>query len=275
MAHLKLTPLKLGTWRKIALGTWRTVGDPTVYATFEINVTKILARQKKWTETKGTRAPTLTTIVAKATANTLKKHPQINGMIRWGKIYLRDSVTLFLQTAVDDEGTELSGVTIPNAENKSIEEISAELLKKAQAIRQDKDPAFKKTKSMFSVVPAFLMRYLLNFSSYILYTLNINPPFLGLPKDPFGSIMITSVGMLGVDEAYAPLVPYSRVPMLLAICATRDTPIVVDGKITIAPIFKVCGTFDHRFVDGVYGAKMLKTVKSLLETDEGLDKIGM
>lgn len=272
MANLNLTPLKLNTWRKIALGTWDHPGDPTVYGAIEINATKILERQKRYQPAK---PPTITAIIARTAALTLHKFPQINGMIRWGRIYLREDVTLFLQTAVDEAGQELSGVSIPNAEKKSLIDIANELKEKAKAIREDRDPAFKQAKASFKIMPPFIMRYLLKLISFFIYTLNINLSFLKLPRDPFGSIMITSIGMLGLDEAFAPLVPYSRVPVLIAVGAIQKKAVVINDQITIAPMFKLCATFDHRFVDGVYAAKMAKHMRFLLETDEGLNSIGL
>lgn len=275
MRHLDLQPLRLNSWRKIALGTWNTAGDPSVYGIIDIHAEKILERQNKWQQNKQNKAPTITAIVAKAIAEVLRQYPQINGMIRWGKIYNRKSVTVFLQTAVDDAGAELSGLTICNAETKSLNEIATEIKEKAAAVRKNQDPTFKKTKSLFNLIPAFFIKWLLSFSSFLMYTLNLDPKFLGMPKDPFGSVMITSVGMLGLDEGFAPLVPYSRVPLLLAICATKDQAVVIDGKVEIVKIFKICGTFDHRFIDGVYASKMIKLLRHLLETDEGLDRIGL
>lgn len=275
MPNVELTPLKLSSWRKIALGTWGAPGDPSVYGTLEFNAKLLLERQKRWSARTGAKPPTMTAIIAKATAMTLKAHPQLNGMIRWGRIYTRKNVDIFLQTAVDDAGKELSGFVVYEAENKSLEQFMAEIASKARAIREDRDPAFKKAKSTFSLVPAFLMRHVLNLMGFLLYTLNLDLRWAGLPKDPFGSVMITSVGSIGMDEAYGPLVAYSRVPLLLVLGAVRDRPTVIDGQLAIAPIFRVGVTFDHRFVDGVLGAKMVKTVRRLLETEEGLDDLGL
>lgn len=275
MRNLELKPLPLSTWRKIALGTWKNVGDPSVYGVLELDATKIVERQKRLTQMTGQKPPTITAIVGRAVALTLHHHPQINGMIRWGKIYNRSHVTLFLQTAVDEKGADLSGVVIDRAEHKSLGEIMSELKEKAKAIREQRDPNFKQAKATFKHLPAFLSRWALNIVSFLIYGLNIDMSWAGLPRDPFGSVMITSIGSLGLDEAFAPIVPYSRVPLLLAIGVIRDTPVARNGQLAIAPMFKICATFDHRFVDGIHGAKMAKHVRRLLETDEGLDEIGL
>ena len=211
MSNVELTPLKLTSWRKIALGSWHDGGDPSVYGVLDLDATRIVERQKTFAARTGQKPPSVTSIVARATALTLKRYPQINGLIRWGRIYGRKTVTLFLQTAVDDEGKELSGLTIENAEDKTLHQIADEVAQKARAIREDRDPAFKKSKATFSNIPAFLMHRVLNTISFLLYTLNLDLRWAGLPKDPFGSVMITSIGSLGLDEAFAPLVAYSRV----------------------------------------------------------------
>jgi pyruvate dehydrogenase E2 component (dihydrolipoamide acetyltransferase) len=275
MANVELTPVELSTWRKVALGTWGHGGDPSVYGTLELNAERIRARQQAWTARTGAKPPTITTIVARATAVVLKRHPQINGMIRWGKIYQRKDVAIFLQTAVDDDGKELSGFVVDKADEKSLEQIIDEVKTKALAIRRNEDAQFKKTKSTFKSIPAALMHFVLNLMSFLLYTLNLDLTGVGLPRDPFGSVMITSIGSLGLDMAYAPLVPYSRVPLLLAVGAIRDQPVIVDGKLAVAPVFKICATFDHRFIDGMHAAKMAKEMRRLLETEEGLDEVGL
>lgn len=275
MKHLNLKPLPLSTWRKIALGSWKSVGDPSVYGSVHFRAEKILRRQKEYTERTGKKAPSLTAIFAIAVAKTMHKHPQINGLIRWGKLYLRDTVTIFLHAAVDKQGNELSGVVIHEAEKKTLEQISDELIAKAHAIRADKDADFKRVKTSFQFVPAFLMRYIMNTLSYILFTLNLDLRFIGMPKDPFGAVMITNIGSLGLEEGYVPLVPYSRVPLLLAIGKVTEVPVVENHQVVVGHSFRICTTFDHRFIDGIHGARMLKTLRHFLETEDGLNELGL
>ena len=85
-----------------------------------------------------------------------------------------------------------------------------------------------------------------------------------MPKDPFGSMMITNIGSLGLDTAYVPLVPYSRVPILLAHRArSRTRPSSSDGKITVGKMMRVNATFDHRFIDGFHAASMSRILRDM------------
>ena len=96
----------------------------------------------------------------------------------------------------------------------------------------------------------------------------------GIPNDPFGSIMITNIGSLGLDIAYVPLVPYARVPILIAMGAVKDVPVVHKGQIVPGKIMSVNATFDHRFIDGFHASVMSRVLRQWMEHPfEHFDKI--
>jgi pyruvate dehydrogenase E2 component (dihydrolipoamide acetyltransferase) len=112
------------------------------------------------------------------------------------------------------------------------------------------------------------MRYVLNLTSFMNYDLNLPLQLLGMPKDPFGSVMITNVGSMGVDTAWAPLVPYTKVPLLLTVGEVKERPWVVDGKLEVRQVMRIGCTFDHRFMDGSHAAAMAKLFKKYFEQPE-------
>jgi pyruvate/2-oxoglutarate dehydrogenase complex dihydrolipoamide acyltransferase (E2) component len=80
--------------------------------------------------------------------------------------------------------------------------------------------------------------------------------------------MITNIGSLGLEEAYVPLVPYSRVPLLIALGQVKEEPVVEDGQIVPGKIVRAFATFDHRVLDGMHAAKMSKTLKRIFADPE-------
>jgi pyruvate dehydrogenase E2 component (dihydrolipoamide acetyltransferase) len=261
-------PLKLSAWRKIAMGTWRTAGDPSVYSFIDMEVDRALAYVEKAKQTSGQKI-SLTHFAGLAMAEVLRRHPAINVLARFGRLYPRKDIDIFFQVASDGAGKDLSGMTIRRCDQKSLVEVATEMRERVETIRQKGDPAFKKSKQLMGTVPGLLVAKLLNLTSWILYTLNLWGPWLGSPRDPFGSVMVTSIGSLGVDMAFAPLVPYSRVPMLLAIGAVKPAPVVRDGKLEVATVARLCFTFDHRVIDGVHAAHMAKTLHLVFANPEG------
>lgn len=86
--------------------------------------------------------------------------------------------------------------------------------------------------------------------------------------------MITNVGTLGLDTAYVPLVPYSRVPILLAVGAVKDQPVIENGAVVPGKIMRVNATFDHRIIDGFHASVMSRVLRAWMEHPyEHFDKL--
>lgn len=253
-------------WRKISLGTWRITGDSSVYGMLEINVEPALKHLELISQHEGVKL-TLTHLVARALALTFRDNPEINSIIRWGKLYQRSDVDIFVHVAMDTKGEDLSGVVIRNLDQKSLKDVGIELNEKVQLLKRNGDPSFKKIKNTIRYVPSFVLRYALNLVGFILYSLNIWTPFLNVARDPFGSAMVTNIGSLGADFAFTPIPYYSRVPFILSIGAIRECPWVDAEKrtIEIKKVTKLGITFDHRIIDGVHASKMSKSFKHYME----------
>ncbi|MCC7440560.1 MAG: 2-oxo acid dehydrogenase subunit E2 [Bdellovibrionales bacterium] len=260
-------PLKLSSWRKVAIGTWRSAGDPSVYGILEINAERALAYIEQLRARSGRRI-TLSHFVGKAVAETFRRHPDINVIQRWGRLYPRPNVDVFFQVASDGEGRDLSGMTIRSAQSKRMEEIAAEMEDRVTKIRSNKDRSFTRMKSMMDLLPGFVSSWILSFSGFLMYTLNLWTPLMGTPKDPFGSVMITNIGSLGLNLAFAPLVPYSRIPLLVAVGAVAEKVIAENGQPRVAPCINICVTFDHRVIDGVHASKMSKCMQKIFADPE-------
>lgn len=268
MPHLDLVAkADLSSFRKIAIGTWTDARDPSVYGMMEVRMDEALRYLEAFRAHTGKRL-TVTHLVGKALAAALAQMPDANAILRFGRIYLREDVSIFFQVAMTDERTgqiDLSGVTVRRADRKSLAEWVDEFERAAAVVRAGKDAEKESTRRLLQRLPGVLVRPVLDLVAFLLYTLNLNPRYLGLPYDAFGSAMITNIGSLGLEEAYVPLVPYSRVPLLIAMGATKKVPVVGEGdRIEVAQVMRLFATFDHRLLDGVHAAKMSKILHAHL-----------
>ncbi|MEW5854471.1 MAG: 2-oxo acid dehydrogenase subunit E2 [Myxococcota bacterium] len=254
-------------FRKIAIGTWQDAYDPSVYGTLTVRMEKALQYIEAFRVETGHKL-TVTHLVTKAVATALKETPDANAMLRFNKIYLRNQVDIGLQVVMVDDETgkvDLSAAKIENADQKSLKQIVDELEAKARRIRERKDPSLEKTRQSMGLIPFMFMNRFVKLLSFLLYELNLDLTFLGLPRDPFGSAFVTSIGSLGLSMAYVPLVPYAHVPILVAPGAVLDTPVVEDGKVVPGKIMHVSATFDHRFIDGFHASRLAKTLRTMIE----------
>lgn len=268
MPNIDLEPKEdVSSFRRIAIGTWHDAYDPSVYGTMELRMDRAMEYLAAFRKATGKRV-TVSHLVAKAMGAALARMPDANAILRFNRIYLRKKIGVFFQVAMDDEGEakiDLSGATLYDVEKKSLVEIIDEFEEKVQKVKKRQDPALEGTRTTLKKIPFALMNTTMKALSFLNYTLNLDLSKLGVPKDAFGSVMITNIGSIGLDQAYVPLVPYSRVPILIALGAVREQPVVEDGKIVVGKVMKVNATFDHRFIDGLHAAVMSKVLREHMD----------
>jgi pyruvate dehydrogenase E2 component (dihydrolipoamide acetyltransferase) len=78
-----------------------------------------------------------------------------------------------------------------------------------------------------------------------------------------GTFTISNLGMFQVEQFTAVLNPPQAA--IVAVGATEEKPVAVDGEVVVRPMLTLTVTFDHRAVDGAPAANFLQTAKELLE----------
>ena len=78
-----------------------------------------------------------------------------------------------------------------------------------------------------------------------------------------GTFTISNLGMYRVESFTAVLNPPQAA--IVAVGATEDRVVAVDGELAVRPTATLTATFDHRAVDGAPAAEFLQSVKELLE----------
>lgn len=262
----------VSSFRKIAIGTWAVAKDPSVYGSLALECDAMLDYIDAFRARTG-QALTLTHVMAKAVGLALAAMPDANAVLRFNRIYLRKQVDVFFQVMMTDPVTgeiDLSGLTIRAADAKPLPAIVDEFRRAAEKVRAGKDEEKEQTRSTFKRLPGFAVGWVLDLIGTLIYTFNLDLRWLGLPRDPFGSVMVTNIGSLGLEEAYVPLVPYSRVPLLLAMGAVKKVPVVDEATDTVrvARVMRVFATFDHRLLDGAHAAKMARVLQQVFTDPE-------
>ena len=281
MTHLELQPkLDVASFRKIAIGTWQTAYDPTVYGTLSVRMDKAMEYVEEFRRRTGRRL-TVTHMLTKAVAEALRRCPDANAILRFNRIHLRQSIVISLLVVQPDERegkVDLTAARVEHAERKSLLELVDEVDGIIRTVRERKDRALEKGKGTVDKIPFIFMNAFLKLLSFLMYTLNLDLSALGMPRDPFGAVTITNVGSLGLETAYVPLVPYTRVPIFIAPGAVRDIPVVDGGKVVPGKVMNVNASFDHRFIDGYHAAVLSRTVREMLESPfdhfDDLSKLG-
>lgn len=258
---------RLSSWRRISLSAWGKPNDPTVYGWLEIEFSRAQAYLERHNRGHGPKL-TVTHLVGKAVADAIAARPDVNAVIRRGRqIYQRESVDVFFQVAYEG-GENLSGAKVSHADQKSVRQIAEELAERALSIREHARHELSRSDALASKLPALLRRPLLHAAEYAVYDLGLDLSRFGLPEDAFGSAMVTNVGMFGLPSGFAPLVPFSRAPIVVTVGAIREAPVVVEGQVTARPVLTLGVTLDHRLIDGFQAGKLAERFRAILADPE-------
>jgi pyruvate dehydrogenase E2 component (dihydrolipoamide acetyltransferase) len=252
-------------WRRIANAMWHDPDDPQIYGALDLDAGPVLAFIA------GARAAghrvTPTTLVGRAIAHALVAVPDLNVQIRGGRIRPRPTVDIFFITAVE-RGHDLSGVKVVDVPGKPAIAVAAELVQRSGDLKRGADPEFARAKRVMDHTPPRLLRRLLRLSARLVNDLQLDVPALALRPTPFGSAMVTSVGMFGLPQGFAPLAWMYGVPLLVLVGEIVSRPVVVDGRVEPRPVLPITATIDHRYVDGWHVSKAMAAFREYLAAPE-------
>jgi pyruvate/2-oxoglutarate dehydrogenase complex dihydrolipoamide acyltransferase (E2) component len=251
---------KLRGWRKIAASTWRQPVDPQIYGDLEVDATAALSFIQECRARTGARV-TMTHVVGKALAHAFAENPDLNGRVYRGRFVPRETVDIFFIVSAE-QGQELTGVKVERVDEKAVWEVARELAERAGRIHSGNDEELGKTKDVFERFHPWVLRRLLRVGAWLSVDRDMDLKKQGLPRQAFGSAMISSVGMFGIQHAYAPLSPYYRVPLLVLVGEVQRKPVVVEGdRIEPRPMVNLAATLDHRYLDGFHAARLSRSVQ--------------
>ncbi len=148
---------------------------------------------------------------------------------------------------------------------KKLVNIEHEVSEKVSLIKMNKDKPMRVVKKLVSFFPSLFFHCFVSVIDFFSYTLNLNLSIFGLPKDRYGSVMITSIGSLGFEEAFVPLFPMNRCGLCIAVGKPIHKPVVKNNNVVVKQVLSLCFTFDHRYFDGSHFAKPLRLLKKMFK----------
>jgi 2-oxoglutarate dehydrogenase E2 component (dihydrolipoamide succinyltransferase) len=212
----------------------RTSLDTAAHVTsaIEVDMSKIVAirntLKKEYASSYGVN-PTFLAFIARATADTLKDYPWINGELRGDKIVTRQYVNLGIAVALD-EGKGLIVPVLKNAEGMNLLGLARGIADLAARARDKKLLPDDVQGGTFTIT---------------------NPGSFGT----FHGTPVISQPQAGILGTYALV----KRPWVVQDELGQDV-------IAIRPIMNLTLTYDHRLVDGAYAGGFLRDLRKRLET---------
>jgi pyruvate dehydrogenase E2 component (dihydrolipoamide acetyltransferase) len=249
--------------RKLAIATWAAPREGNIYGKITLDCTEARKYLAHVRETTGQKV-TITHLVGKALADSLAATPTLNGRILFRRFFPYPSVAVSFLVALED-GKNLFKIKVDDIDKKSVAEIAQELRERAERLHSKEDKQLSQTMQLLKLVPRFMLPGVIWLNGYLGGALGLDSKLLGIEKFPFGAGVITSVGMLGFDEGFAPPTPFARAPVLLLVGAIKERPVVIDGELAVRETINITATIDHRFIDGYQLGSVAKVFRRVIE----------
>ncbi len=254
--------------RKIAVATWSAPHEGRLMTRVVVDADPVLDYVSR-RRAEGAQGLTPMHVLGAAAARALLLVPEGNARVVAGRIVPFDGVPVGFAVDVG-RGTDLAPVKVEHAERRTPAEIATLVRAGVRALREGTDEGFRLSTRIAATVPTPLMRPLLAVSSLVLGGLGL--PLLGQQGNPLGSVFISNVAPLGVEEVFLAPVPFARAHVYLALGTVSERPVVRDGAVVAVKQFTLCLTGDHRLVDGVQCAIYLAALQELLADPDRLDR---
>jgi pyruvate dehydrogenase E2 component (dihydrolipoamide acetyltransferase) len=256
-------PVRLRGWRRLASALWSAPNDPQIYGALAIDASALLAFIER--ARAAGRHVTPTHLVGRAVARALAAVPALNARLVGDRAVPRDSVDIFFIAAVGAaRAQDLSGVKLKRVAERDVFSIARELDERSAQLRQGADPGLSHAKRTLDRLPRPLLRVVLRVGAWAVGERAWNLPLLGLEASPFGSAMVSSVGMLGLPSGFAPIAWLYRVPALVLAGEIEDQPRAVAGRVEVRPILPLTFSIDHRYVDAAQLGQALAALREYL-----------
>lgn len=237
---------------------------------FDVTETEKLCREKVKS---GMTNFSLLHVFLAAYVRTVSQRPGINRFIGGQKVFARNNVEVVMTVkktmSLDSPDTMIKVIFDPTDTLDEVYEKFNEVVQKN--VGNDDESSFDETAKAFNYIPGLVLKFAIWFLTLLDYFGHL--PKALLKVSPFhGSMIITSMGSLGIKPIYHHLYDFGNLPLFISYGTKRrvskpgilgipDKRIIVDVKIVT----------DERICDGYYYASAFKLFKKYVEDPTRLE----
>ncbi len=245
-------PEKMSLWRRVALHVWEEPTSPTICATRDYDVENALKFLDTFNAGHQTHL-TMTGLLIKAAALSLRKFPELNRRIVGKKLYDLPTIDIAAPVNVGGKG-ETAMIVIHDADKKSLEEIALDLKGRVKATKESsgKFEATGDLGKLLDAIPPFALNTIVKAAKYAMSNFNFAEILPDIEVSP-GSFSVSSLGMNeSATFSGLALMPPPGVGIVgsMVIGRVEKKPVVENDTIVVRHRLPLMAFFDHRAVDG-------------------------
>ena len=238
---------------------------------FDVSKTDKFCRQKV---KEGKTNFTFLHIMIAAYVRAISQRPALNRFVSGQKIYARKDIQIVMavKKTMDIDAPDTI-IKVRFEPDDTVDEIYEKFNAAVTEVtsKPDDKSSFDKLNKVLAFIPGLVCRWTVKFLNFLDY-------FGWLPKkllwlSPFhGSMIITSMGSLGIRPIYHHIYNFGNLPVFLAYGGRRSVLSTDrDGNVITKKYIELKAVTDERICDGFYYASAFKIIKRHVENPELLD----
>ena len=237
----------------------RTRNESVVYFDCAVHAEKILAFVESTNVT-------ITHCLLQGCAQTLHDHPEMNRFVSGRRLYQRKEVVLsFSAKRIKRDSTaKIAVIKHIFPSGSSLHETVKALNSLIATERSDQRTYADKEYALFSRLPVPIFdiasRLFLWADAH-----NLLPKAFLDQDGMFASAFIANLGSIEMGAGYHHLYEWGNCPLFVMAGAIEERPVVLEGKVVIAPILPLRFSFDERINDGLTAKQAIDQIKEILE----------
>ena len=241
--------------------------EPTAHCNVEADMTRAAAYRKKFNEEHPEVRLTFNDMIIKAAANALPHH-------RLYTYSYNTRYSLFPADTIDirfpvDLGDYLGWAMVKDTDKKTLTQIAADSKAAIERTRRDtprRTDGFATIAGRHPIVPLLVQ----GIGTGLRFAGTVFPGFDRWARTQArkwrGTFLVTNVGPAGIMRMEGPIVAPDILHLMVT--ATKQTPVLVDGKVVLRPMMPLIAKYNVRMTDAAQTARFLTEVKENLEDPE-------
>ncbi len=213
-------------------------------------------------------------ILLAAYLRTITQRPAINRFVSGQKIYARNEI-VFVMTIKKEMSLSAPDtvIKVKFAPDDTLDDVYEKFnIVATDAIASlDKETSFDKLMKVFNLIPGFILRFIVWVVKCLDYIGILPKAFMDLL--PFyGSMIVTSMGSLGINPIYHHIYDFGNLPVFLSYGRKRTVfEYDKNGNLNKKRYIDIKAVTDERICDGFYFASAFKYFKKIVENPECLE----
>ena len=202
----------------------------------------------------------------------LSQNPGANRFVSGQKIYARNEIEIVMTVKKEMHSTSPDTcIKVIFSPYDTIDDVYEKFNAAVQSVvGNTEESSFDNLAKVINYIPGLLLRWTVKFLNFLDY-FGLLPRFLTKLSPFHGSLIVTSMGSLGIKPIYHHIYNFGNLPVFIAYGKKRtEKNVNSDGEVETRRVIDIKVVTDERICDGYYFANAFKQLKRYVENPERL-----